>query len=186
MLTNLDISQMLTNYDYYIIHHLTNVKSLYLYPMARGRKKQPLALIEKKGTGNSTRLKQTRGDNKQYPFIYRELPSPPEDLKEIGISLWNRQLSMAMNIYGYISFMDLAVFGEYCWVYQELQRTKRMAEVDEDFQGGQRSPLHIQMDKLRKSFLELSREFGFTPSARSNIKLGPEPDDNMDEFADGL
>jgi P27 family predicted phage terminase small subunit len=91
--------------------------------------------------------------------------------------------------YGYISFIDLSMFKEYCYVYGEMEYLKEHTKgrTYTDDKGTIRlDPLYMELNKLRKDFIRLSQEFGFSPSARTRITLQNKPDENTDIYGDGI
>jgi P27 family predicted phage terminase small subunit len=95
----------------------------------------------------------------------------------------------SQKLYGYISFIDLTLFKEYCYVYSELEwlkeNTKGRFYLDD--KGMKRiDPLYMELNKLRKDFLRLSQEFGFSPSARTRIQLQQKPEEDKDIYSDGI
>jgi phage terminase small subunit len=128
--------------------------------------KTPAALAKLKGTYQPCRHKDDVADSKALEFVHDTLPQPPEDLSDKAKEYWIKQLSSARKVYGYISFIDLAIFEELCKVYAE--------------------PYYVLLQQTRDIFLKLSREFGFTPSARTRITLQNKPDENTDIYGDGI
>ena len=80
----------------------------------RGPSPQPVAVLKAKGTINVTRANDQIADANELDWIYKKMPTPPDDLTENAKNIWNQQLLQAHKIYGYISFIDLPMFKEYC------------------------------------------------------------------------
>ena len=142
----------------------------------RGPVPQPLAVLKQKGTINITRAKQTNEVEQSLDFVFDEIPQPPETLSELAAVVWNQMLMQACRLYGYISFIDLKLFAEYCECWSELQGLTDLCRGNsiayEDNNGVKRiNPIYKERDDKRKLFIRLSQEFGFSPSARTRIKL---------------
>lgn len=134
-----------------------------------GPKQQPLAILKQKGTGNVTRLKEMEKDVDALDFVHNGLPTPPEDFPPLAVQLWNKVLGQAQNLYGYISFIDLVLFEEYCLTYAMMRSIRmRIAKPPQDFEPRlEWGNYH----KLTTRFDKLSAEFGLSPSSRTGIKL---------------
>jgi len=140
----------------------------------RGPAPQPKTLILQKGYYQPSRHADDVGDSEKLQFVHNELPSPPENLLTKAKEIWTSQLSQAINLYGYISFIDLKLFEEYCYVYAEMEYLKYEGgnRIYTDKNGNKKiNPLYQELNRLRKDFIRLSQEFGFSPSARTRIKL---------------
>jgi P27 family predicted phage terminase small subunit len=156
---------------------------------SRGPKPQPIAILKAKGTINVTRANDQIADANALDFVHEQIPTPPEDLNEQAKNIWNGQLMQAQKMYGYISYIDLSLFKEYCYVYAEMEWLKDnvKSRTYTDDKGTIRvDPLYTELNKLRKDFLRLSQEFGFSPSARTRIQLQQKPETNTDIYSDGI
>ena len=142
----------------------------------RGPIAQPIAVLKQKGTINITRAKDVKEIDQKLDFIYNSIPSPPDRMSDLGCEIWNSMLMQASKMYGYISFIDLKLFEEYCECWSELQSLNNKCRGNsisyEDKNGVKRiNPIYKERDDKRKLFIRLSQEFGFSPSARTRIKL---------------
>lgn len=151
--------------------------------------KQPAALAKLKGTYQPCRHKDDIADSAALKFVHNSLPTAPEGLDSNGKEYWNTQLSSAMKVFGYISYIDLSIFEELCKVYQELcllekEITPTTKRVLKDKNGRPMvNPYYVLLNQTRDTFLKLSREFGFTPSSRTRINLQAAPHkDAFDEY----
>ena len=156
---------------------------------SRGPSPQPIAVLKAKGTINVTRANDQIADANALDWVHDTIPTPPEELTEKAKEIWNAQLIQAHKMYGYISFIDLSLFKEYCYVYAEMEwlkaNTKGRTYTDE--KGNIKvDPLYNELNKIRKDFLRLSQEFGFSPSARTRIQLQQKPEENTDIYSDGI
>ena len=156
----------------------------------RGRVPQPVEIVKQKGYYKPSKHQDQILDSKgEIKFVHNFLPSPPERLSEYAQNVWTSQLVQAQEIYGYISFLDLKVFEEYCYVCGEMEylkeNTKERYYTDE--KGVRRvDPMYMELNKIRKDFIRLTQEFGFSPSARTRVSLIQKPDIKEDEFDGGL
>ena len=152
----------------------------------RGPQPQPIAVLKAKGTLNVTRTKDEIAAVDTFDWVHNNLPSPPEDLDYVAQQVWSDQLMQAQKLYGYISFIDLRLFKEYCYIYGEMEQLK-VQSIDryyEDENGVRRiDPLYQELNKLRKDFMRLSQEFGFSPSSRTRISLKQKPEEEkVDDY----
>ena len=155
----------------------------------KGPTPQPIAVLKAKGTINVTRANDPIADTNALQWVHNEVPSPPEDLNDVAKKMWTQQLMQSQKLYGYISFIDLTLFKEYCYVYSELEwlkeNTKGRFYLDD--KGAKKiDPLYMELNKLRKDFLRLSQEFGFSPSARTRIQLQQKPEEDKDIYSEGI
>jgi P27 family predicted phage terminase small subunit len=155
----------------------------------RGPVPPPKAITIKKGYYQPSRHDDPIADTNALDWVHNEVPSPPEDLNDVAKKMWTQQLMQSQKLYGYISFIDLTLFKEYCYVYSELewlkQNTKGRYYLDD--KGAKKiDPLYMELNKLRKDFLRLSQEFGFSPSARTRIQLQQKPEEDKDIYSDGI
>ena len=154
---------------------------------SRGPKAQPTALLKAKGTGNITRMKEDAITNqgKELEWVHNGIPDAPDYLNDGARQVWNQQLWEAQKLFGYISFIDLKVFSEYCYVCSEMDYLKEHSQqrTTTDENGVVRvNPLYVELNKLRKDFMRLSGEFGFTPSSRTRITLQQKDETVVDKY----
>lgn len=155
----------------------------------RGILPQPKAIAVQKGYYRPSKHSDEIADANSLDFVHEQIPTPPEDLNEQAKNIWNGQLMQAQKMYGYISYIDLSLFKEYCYVYAEMEWLKDnvKSRTYTDDKGTIRvDPLYTELNKLRKDFLRLSQEFGFSPSARTRIQLQQKPETNSDIYSDGI
>lgn len=159
---------------------------------SRGPAPQPTAIIKQKGYYRESVHKDSIADSGALGFVYKDIPTPPEHFDELATEVWNTTLMQASQLYGYISFIDLAMFSEYCECYSELQKLNNKCRgnsiIYEDDNGVKRTnPLFKERDDKRKMLIQISREFGFTPSARSRLALVQKvKGEKFDEFEEGI
>ena len=111
-------------------------------------------------------------------IVYGGIPDPPSSMNEYATKIWYEQLTQASKINGYLAEIDLPLFEVYCNIYADLMETKDLLRKEpmqyKDANGVVRiNPLYSVQKTLSKEFANLSNEFGFSPSARTRIKLQP-------------
>lgn len=129
-------------------------------------------------------------DRKALAFVHNELPTPPEHLDEIAQDIWMSTLGQAMRLYGYISYIDLKLFEQYCEVYSELKFLNEVCKNTDMFVYNDKGvpsthPIFKERKDKRNTFLRLTNEFGFSPSSRTKITLQDPPEEEEqgeDEF----
>ena len=142
----------------------------------RGPKPQPEAIAKMKGLYRPSRHKDhIAAEGKSLEWVHNVIPSPPEDLSEFAKKVWTTQLAEAQKVFGYIGFIDLLLFTEYCYLVGEMEFLKNETfgqRTYTDDNGVKRiNPLWSELNKLRKDFMRISQEFGFGPSSRTRVKL---------------
>ena len=135
-----------------------------------GRKLTPAAIQKAKGVYRADRYKH---DTTKQPlkWVYNALPTPPDNMPQAAKDLWEKQLGYAMELHGYISFIDLELFEQYCVTRAYLKACQVEIENLQDPFHHENKNLWVQYHKLTKHFEQLSGRFGFEPSSRGGIKL---------------
>jgi P27 family predicted phage terminase small subunit len=144
----------------------------------RGPVKQPTAIIKAKGYFQPSRHTDELAENNKLRFVYNELPEPPNKLKKFGKDKWTAVLSEMSRVNGYVSWLDLGLLEEYCYVCQEMNELKELARDRTylDRSGNVKiNPLYQELNKLRKDYIRLAQEFGLSPSARTRVTLNQDP-----------
>ena len=150
----------------------------------RGPATKPVAIKKMQGTLNVTRDKDDFIDASSLRWVHNDIVDPPESLPPIGADLWRRQIAQAQALYGYISFIDLIALEEYCHTYAMLHSIRgRLYSPPKDKKYDMKDD-YRNYHKLASRFDTLTREFGFTPSARTRIRLEQKDKDDYDEFDD--
>ena len=155
----------------------------------RGPSPQPIAVLKAKGTINVTRANDQIADANALDWVHQNIPTPPDDLNDVAKNIWTQQLMQSQKLYGYISYIDLSLFKEYCYVYGEMEwlKANTKGRTYTDDKGAVKiDPLYNELNKIRKDFLRLSQEFGFSPSARTRITLQSKPETSTDIYSDGI
>ena len=140
----------------------------------RGPTPMPTVIAKQKGNYRPSRHGDVVAKVDAIDFVYSNIPHPPAHLNNYAASIWNQQLMQAYKVYGYISFLDLKLFEQYCEVYGEIETIKyqNISRTFVDKSGNIRiNPLYKELNMLRRDFQRLSAEFGFSPSARTRVPL---------------
>lgn len=159
---------------------------------SRGPAPQPLAILKAKGTLNVTRTKDEVVEVGGFEWVNKDVPPPPDELDEVGINVWVSHLSEAVKVDGYLSKIDLNIFQDYCQVWSELKHLTDQCRGNsimyEDYTGVKRiNPIYKERDDKRKLMIKLAKEFGFTPSSRTQIRLSTSAaKEKVDEFDEVL
>ena len=152
-----------------------------------GRKPLPKAVLLAKGTYRNDRHSQADIDNVgALEFVGREnLPMPPEHFDKELQKIWTSQLFHIGKTYGWVGFVDLPMFEQWCLTYRECQLLKdvcynadRQIETDK---GVIINPIFKELREAQKLFAKISSEFGLTPSSRRSISLAPKEDKEQKE-----
>ena len=155
----------------------------------RGPTPPPKAVTIKKGYYQPSRHDDQIADANALDWVHDTIPTPPEDLSDKAKEVWTSQLMQSHKIYGYISYIDLSLFKEYCYVAGEMEWLKEnvKSRTYTDDKGTIKiDPLYNELNKIRKDYLRLCQEFGFSPSARTRIQLQSKPENNTDIYSDGI
>lgn len=135
-----------------------------------GPKKTPAAIAKAKGTYRRDGY-ELDSTHQPLKFVYKSIPTPPEDMPEPAAKLWMKQLGYARELYGYIGFIDLELLEQYCMTNFYLKACHaEIQSLDKPFHNDNKN-LWVQYHKLAKQFEQLSGRFGFDPSSRGGIRL---------------
>jgi P27 family predicted phage terminase small subunit len=135
----------------------------------RGRKPAPTALRLVRGY-------EARRINQAEP-IPADLPvDKPEWLSELAAEEWDR-VAPHLAAMAVLTAVDTMTLAAYCETYAKWMRLREMrGRTNPIFQGKEpgtwhRNPVYSQERDALAQFIQLAREFGFTPSARSGIRV---------------
>jgi len=134
-----------------------------------GPKKQAAALVKQKGHYRPSRNGDEVADYGGLTWVHNTFPLPPDDFPPLAVQLWNKVLMIVCKIPGYVADLDLTQFEEYCINYAMIRSLRmRIVKPPKDFEPrlewGNYHKLTARNDKL-------ASDFGFTPSARTSVKL---------------
>jgi P27 family predicted phage terminase small subunit len=154
----------------------------------RGFCTQPEAIAKKKGTYRNDRYKKETTKLEGLEYL-NHVPEPPEHLNKVGIEFWNTNLEYLIQVNELIATIDLYSFGQLAYKWQSMSectaKIKEFGILQTDNKGNVRESVYYKTYiRMNKTFLEISRHFGMTPSSRSNMKFEPKKTDlnPLDEF----
>lgn len=106
------------------------------------------------------------------------IPDPPSNLNKEGSEFWIDMLTQLLKIKGLIAIIDLPNFELMAYKFQVIRecqgKLKNGKLIKNKFGEDVESPYVSIMERAEKIFIQLSREFGCTPSARNNLKVEKE------------
>jgi len=143
----------------------------------RGPKPQPLEILKKKDYYRPSRHDDQIAKSKSgLDYVHNGLPLPPERFDNGASDIWNSTLGQAQKVVGYISFIDLPLFEQYCEVYSELTELNKLCAdtnmyYTDDKGNIKQHPVFKDRKEKREMFKKLSVEFGFSPSSRTRVAL---------------
>lgn len=158
----------------------------------RGTKETPTAVLKLKGTYRKDRHGNSDVENAgAMEFISRNnLPMPPDYFDKELQKIWTSQLFHIGKTYGWVGFVDLPMFEQWCLTYRECQLLKdicysseRQIETDK---GLVMNPVFKELREAQKLFAKISAEFGLTPSSRKSITLAQQEKEEDQELDYGL
>jgi len=100
-------------------------------------------------------------------------PKPPAFIKGEALKEWKR-IEKELAHLNYIETIDIAAFAAYCQSYADwVENVKYLSKNPKTYttQSGysQVVPQVTMANKAKQDMLRYAQEFGFTPSARSNV-----------------
>ena len=156
--------------------------------MAGGRPRKPTALHDLQGTGQASRM------NPLEPVLVNRLPDKPEwiESNEAANALYS-EVSMhvhRMGVGSEIDGMGLSLLAHQMSLYIEMAKAvhDEGTVITTIGSSGQEKtmthPCIAQMGSTATSIFKIMREYGLTPSSRSNVSTTDEgePDDKMAQF----
>lgn len=147
----------------------------------RGPAPQPKKIAEMKGVYRPVRHADQVERSGGLKFL-TSVPEAPEYLEEKAQKVWYSHLSQMVSVGGWIATTDLATFEIAIDAFNTylLYRDAPMTSVSQH--GSPKTSAEFQVKKEAiKTWLNYQREFGWSPSARTRIKL-----ENGEETADDL
>lgn len=142
----------------------------------KGKPKQPAEITLLKGTVNVTREK--AGEMVVSYNNLENYPTPSVRLNEYGQREWNGLLAEIIPIKGLLRKVDLKLLDEYCYQRQLIDDMKADIEQNGYFEvtdkGRIISKSVVQLMDSTNILVKLSREFGFSPSSRSGVRIDPQ------------
>ena len=164
---------------------------LYIDILLMPNPKKPTAIKKKEGTYRKDRDGST--DKELGLSFLKTIPEPPKHLGKIAAIRWIEIVSEVSKVGGYVAKIDLAVLERYCMLWEhwrelakEIQENGSVREAHKE--GSEREFTRPQWKMWMDASKELGRierEFGFTPGARSSLRLvqnAQKPDDETFEI----
>tara|TARA_R100001440_G_scaffold74718_1_gene100520 strand:- start:879 stop:1355 length:477 start_codon:yes stop_codon:yes gene_type:complete len=142
--------------------------------MTRGRKKLPTKVKELRGTLKKERVL----DNEMQVAKVQSLPDAPEWLSDTAKEEW---IKVCTELYNkqMLHYVDLRLIEAYCNSIalhietEKLLRVNGRVQVFKNEDGSIKYAQSVPYQKIANDALDkalkIAREFGFTPSARTNI-----------------
>ena len=152
----------------------------------RGPNKLPSELKLQRGTYRSY-----DGDPNSLPVEKLDadsIPSAPDTLNEYGSNLWYSVLAEYTTLKVVAANLDLPMFEKYCWMMQELHRIEGELKDEGYLTQGAYSEVQNPKFNIYMKFLDqcmkISKEYGFTPASRQNLRINQEKIDKdpLDDF----
>ena len=151
--------------------------------MTMGRPPKPtrLRLLE----GNPG--KRPINENEPRPWQRQRIPSPPDDLGDVGAKEWRRR-GPELTRLGLLTNLDLTAFHLYCDTYerwvQASREAKRIPLITTPGGVIRPNPYVAMANRLFYMVNQSLARFGMDPSSRSRIAVDPNDreDDDLSEF----
>lgn len=149
-----------------------------------GIPRQPAEIAKSKGLFRPSRHGSDKG--KLELEHLSSVPEPPANLSEVGIAFWNDMLKQLLEIKGLVTIPDLPAFQIMAYNYQTIMECSGILEKEgkwmiDDKGNTKEHPALVTMNKAEKIYLNIAASFGCTPSARNNIKVDKEKE-NQDQL----
>jgi P27 family predicted phage terminase small subunit len=147
----------------------------------RGRKPKPTFLKLVQGNPGKRAL------NRDEPAAPPAIPKPPASLSRAAKREWKRSAQLLKDS-GLLSHLDRNTFALYCqtwaqWIEAQEQIAQHGMLVRAPSGYPMQSPYIGIANGLAKKLIQMSAEFGLTPSSRSRIRLTDDkPVDALEEF----
>lgn len=141
----------------------------------RGFVQQPTEIAIKKGYYRPSRHGEISKEKEKLGFL-NSVPNAPERLNQHGARYWTEILTELIKIKGLVCIPDLPAYELMAWNYQVIIECREDLDknglmVVDNHGNIKQSPFWITLKEAEKIFLNISREFGCTPSARNNINF---------------
>lgn len=144
----------------------------------RGRKPRPTAIKELEGNPGRRPL------NKNEPKPDKKAPRCPSWLEEEAKKEWKR-MGKILEQMGLLTEMDMAAFAGYCQAYARWKEAEEFVTqhgtIIRTPNGYLQQVPQVSVAQTNlKIMLKFCEQFGLTPSARSRIAAGEEPQQESD------
>lgn len=154
----------------------------------RGFSPQPAEVAKAKGLYRPSRHGQPT-ENLNVEFL-SAVPEVPKMLNEVGADFWRGIIEQLLKTKGLVAIQDLPSFQLMAYQFQVImecdEKISREGRWMYDDKGNQKEhPAQVTIEKATKTFINLSREFGCTPSARNRLSpTGSQSEKEADKYAD--
>jgi len=149
-----------------------------------GRKKTPTEIKRLRGTLRADRVL----DNELSPELMKEIPAPPDDLKDDGKELWWLVVLQAHKL-RILTKISLPQIVDYCTQWEVYCANRRIIlgmdtpGVDEYTNGNMGlSAQYKAMNEARKQMRYFETEWGLTPSSAAGIPAPEQQDEKKGDF----
>ena len=138
-----------------------------------GRRRQPLKIAEMKGTARKRKHRDGDTVEVDVPGSY---PRCPIDLSDVAKTEWKRIAKILGSVGGMIKCTDRVALTSYCHAWAQFWELDAIVtsegQILED-KGGKhyRNPAAVALSDARMALLRFSQELGFTPAARSRVRV---------------
>lgn len=146
----------------------------------RGTKPQPVAVVKAKGHYRPSRHKSEVDGAGALNFVeHGNLPMPPDHFDKRLQEIWTKELFEIGRVYGWVGFVDLPMFEQWCIAYDECRKLKELCSKSDRIEytekGAIMNPVFKELREAQKLLTKLSAEFGLTPSSRRSVMLANKP-----------
>jgi len=150
----------------------------------RGPKKKPSKLEKLQGNPGK------RKANDREPQPRTGQPRCPQWLDAAARAEWKR-VAPELKTLGLLTVVDVAALAGYCQAFSRWKSAEKLIKreglmVEGRFGQPVKNPAIDVADKALRQVRDFAREFGFTPSARTGIRLPEQPvaGDQVEDYLD--
>lgn len=115
------------------------------------------------------------------PQFPEQVPEPPEELKGRALEEWQR-ITPILSAQRVLTIADLSTLVTHCQAWDKFLEASRMLSEEGPVRGERVSPWWRVFKETSEIMLRTAREFGMTPSARTQVKV-PEGTNKRNPFA---
>ena len=152
----------------------------------KGFAPQPIAVLKQKGTFRKDRHSDDLDKSALAFFNSNNYPMPPEDITGMALQIWNTQIANVAKVGGWVAESDRPLFIRYCKVCGMIDNLESVLDGEyffTDKNGMIRvHPAFTELQKLDRLHINLCQEFGFSPSARTRVKMNSVSETKEDNY----